>query len=173
MQETFEKGGKTRTRQQNPDRVYTAPDGSELVPPGRALLLLRNVGHLMQNPAILVDLGEGQEEIFEGIMDALVTPLLSLNDLKGKTKLSNSRKGSMYIVKPKMHGPDEVKMANDLFNASEDLLGLERNTLKIGIMDEERRMTVNLKNAIRQAKERVIFINTGFWIVPAMRCTPA
>lgn len=85
----------------------------------------------MQNPAILVDLGEGQEEIFEGIMDALVTPLLSLNDLKGKTKLSNSRKGSMYIVKPKMHGPDEVKMANDLFNASEDLLGLERNTLKI------------------------------------------
>ena len=162
LQETFEKGGKTRTRQQNPDRVYTAPDGSELVLPGRALLLLRNVGHLMQNPAILVDLGEGQEEIFEGIMDALVTPLLSLNDLKGKTKLSNSRKGSMYIVKPKMHGPDEVKMANDLFNASEDLLGLERNTLKIGIMDEERRMTVNLKNAIRQAKERVIFINTGF-----------
>ena len=162
LQETFEKGGKTRTRQQNPDRVYTAPDGSELVLPGRALLLLRNVGHLMQNPAILVDLGEGPEEIFEGIMDALVTPLLSLNDLKGKTKLSNSRKGSMYIVKPKMHGPDEVKMANDLFNASEDLLGLERNTLKIGIMDEERRMTVNLKNAIRQAKERVIFINTGF-----------
>ncbi len=162
LKETFEKGGKTRTRQQNPDRVYTAPDGSELVLPGRALLLLRNVGHLMQNPAILVDLGEGQEEIFEGIMDALVTPLLSLNDLKGKTKLSNSRKGSMYIVKPKMHGPDEVKMANDLFNASEDLLGLERNTLKIGIMDEERRMTVNLKNAIRQAKERVIFINTGF-----------
>ncbi len=162
LQETFEKGGKTRTRQQNPDRVYTAPDGSELVLPGRALLLLRNVGHLMQNPAILVDLGEGQEEIFEGIMDALVTPLLSLNDLKGKNKLSNSRKGSMYIVKPKMHGPDEVKMANDLFNASEDLLGLDRNTLKIGIMDEERRMTVNLKNAIRQAKERVIFINTGF-----------
>ncbi|MGP4788645.1 malate synthase G [Psychrobacter sp. 1Y11] len=162
LKETFEKGGKTRTRQQNPDRVYTAPDGSELVLPGRALLLLRNVGHLMQNPAILVDLGNGQEEIFEGIMDALVTPLLSLNDLKGKTELSNSRKGSMYIVKPKMHGPDEVKMANDLFNASEDLLGLERNTLKIGIMDEERRMTVNLKNAIGQAKERVIFINTGF-----------
>ncbi|MES1964155.1 malate synthase G [Psychrobacter sp. AH5] len=162
LQETFEKGGKTRTRKQNPDRVYTAPDGSELVLPGRSLLLLRNVGHLMQNPAILVDLGEGQEEIFEGIMDALVTPLLSLNDLKGKNELSNSRKGSMYIVKPKMHGPDEVKMANDLFNASEDLLGLERNTIKIGIMDEERRMTVNLKEAIRKAKERVIFINTGF-----------
>ena len=95
-------------------------------------------------------------------MDGLITPLLSLNDLKGNNQLSNSRKGSMYIVKPKMHGPEEVKMANDLFNASEDLLGLERNTLKIGIMDEERRMTVNLKEAIRQAKERVIFINTGF-----------
>ena len=162
LQETFEKGGKTRTRKQNPDRTYTAPDGSELILPGRSLLLIRNVGHLMQNPAILVDLGNGSEEIFEGMMDALVTPLLSLNDLKGKSALSNSRKGSMYIVKPKMHGPDEVKMANDLFNASEDLLGLERNTIKIGIMDEERRMTVNLKEAIRQAKDRVIFINTGF-----------
>lgn len=162
LQETFEKGGKTYTRQQNPDREYTTPDGGKLVLKGRSLLLIRNVGHLMQNPAILVDLGNGQEEIFEGLMDGLITPLLSLNDLKGKTKLANSRKGSMYIVKPKMHGPDEVKMANDLFNASEDLLGLERNSLKIGIMDEERRMTVNLKEAIRQAKERVIFINTGF-----------
>ncbi len=162
LQESFEKGGKTQTRKQNPDRVYTAPDGSELVLPGRALLLMRNVGHLMQNPAILVDLGEGEEQIFEGIMDALVTPLLTLNDIKGKNELSNSRTGSMYIVKPKMHGPDEVKFANDLFNAAEDLLGLERNTLKIGIMDEERRMTVNLKEAIRQAKDRVIFINTGF-----------
>ncbi|WP_367110963.1 malate synthase G [uncultured Psychrobacter sp.] len=162
LQETFEKGGKTRTRKQNPDREYTTPEGGKLILPGRSLLLMRNVGHLMQNPAILVDVGEGQEEIFEGIMDALITPLLSLNDLKGKSELSNSRKGSMYIVKPKMHGPDEVKFANDLFNASEDLLGLERNTLKIGIMDEERRMTVNLKEAIRQAKERVIFINTGF-----------
>lgn len=162
LQETFEKGGKTRTRKQNPDREYNTPDGGKLILPGRSLLLIRNVGHLMQNPAILVDLGDGQEQIFEGLMDGLITPLLSLNDIKGKNELSNSRQGSMYIVKPKMHGPEEVKMANDLFNASEDLLGLERNTLKIGIMDEERRMTVNLKEAIRQAKERVIFINTGF-----------
>lgn len=162
LQETFEKGGKTRTRQQNPDRDYTTPNGGKLVLSGRSLLLIRNVGHLMQNPAILVDLGEGPEEIFEGIMDGLITPLLTLNDIKGKSALSNSRQGSMYIVKPKMHGPDEVAFANDLFNASEDLLGLERNTLKIGIMDEERRTTVNLKEAIRQAKERVIFINTGF-----------
>lgn len=162
LQETFEKGGKTRTRKQNPDREYNTPDGGKLILPGRSLLLIRNVGHLMQNPAILVDLGNGQEQIFEGLMDGLITPLLSLNDIKGKNELSNSRQGSMYIVKPKMHGPEEVKMANDLFNASEDLLGLERNTLKIGIMDEERRMTVNLKEAIRQAKERVIFINTGF-----------
>ncbi|WP_201556005.1 malate synthase G [Psychrobacter sp. 72-O-c] len=162
LQETFEKGGKTRTRKQNPDREYTTPDGGTLTLPGRALLLIRNVGHLMQNPAILVDIGDGQEEIFEGIMDSLITPLLTLNDIKGKNELSNSRKGSMYIVKPKMHGPDEVKFANDLFAASEDVLSLPRNTLKIGIMDEERRMTVNLKEAIRQAKERVIFINTGF-----------
>lgn len=162
LQESFEKGGKTLTRKQNPDREYTTPDGGTLILPGRALLLIRNVGHLMQNPAILVDIGDGQEEIFEGIMDSLITPLLTLNDIKGKNELSNSRKGSMYIVKPKMHGPDEVKFADDLFAASEDVLGLPRNTLKIGIMDEERRMTVNLKEAIRQAKERVIFINTGF-----------
>jgi len=162
LQETFEKGGKTRTRKQNPDREYTTPDGGTLTLPGRALLLIRNVGHLMQNPAILVDMGDGQEEIFEGIMDSLITPLLALNDIKGKSELSNSRTGSMYIVKPKMHGPDEVKFADDLFAASEDVLSLPRNTLKIGIMDEERRMTVNLKEAIRQAKERVIFINTGF-----------
>ena len=162
LQETFEKGGKTRTRKQNPDREYNMPDGGKLILPGRSLLLIRNVGHLMQNPAILVDLGDGQEQIFEGLMDGLITPLLSLNDIKGRNELSNSRQGSMYIVKPKMHGPEEVKMANDLFDAAEDLLGLDRNALKIGIMDEERRMTVNLKEAIRQAKERVIFINTGF-----------
>ncbi|GAF55662.1 LOW QUALITY PROTEIN: malate synthase G [Psychrobacter sp. JCM 18901] len=161
LQETFEKGGKTRTRKQNPDREYNTPDGGKLILPGRSLLLIRNVGHLMQNPAILVDLGDGQEQIFEGLMDAS-RHYYHLMILKAKTSLSNSRQGSMYIVKPKMHGPEEVKMANDLFNASEDLLGLERNTLKIGIMDEERRMTVNLKEAIRQAKERVIFINTGF-----------
>jgi len=162
LSETFMKGGKERTRKLNPDREYTTPDGGKLVLPGRSLLLIRNVGHLMQNPAVLVDLGEGQEEIFEGIMDALITSLLTLNDIKGNNELSNSRKGSMYIVKPKMHGPEEVKFAVDLFSAAEDLLNIPRNTLKIGIMDEERRMTVNLKEAIRQAKERVIFINTGF-----------
>ncbi len=162
LEESFEKNGKMRTRKQNPDREYTTPDGGQLILSGRALLLIRNVGHLMQNPAILVDLGEGFEEIFEGIMDTLITPLMSLNDINGKTKFPNSRTGSMYIVKPKMHGPDEVKFANDLFAASEDVLGLPRYTLKMGIMDEERRMTVNLKEAIRQAKERVIFINTGF-----------
>lgn len=162
LAETFIKGGKEQTRTLNPDRVYTTAEGGELVLPGRALLLVRNVGHLMTNPAILVDLGNGQEEIFEGIMDGLVTPLLTINNIKGTSALSNTRKGSMYIVKPKMHGPEEVKFANDLFAASEDALGLPRNTLKMGIMDEERRTTVNLKECIRQAKERVIFINTGF-----------
>ncbi len=160
--ETFEKNGKTMTRRQNPDREYTTPEGEKLILSGRALLLIRNVGHLMQNPAILVDLGDGFEEIFEGIMDGLITPLLSLNDIKGKNKLANSRKGSMYIVKPKMHSPDEVRFADDLFAAAEDLLALPRFTIKIGVMDEERRMTVNLKEAIRQVRSRIIFINTGF-----------
>lgn len=162
LAETFEKNGKMQTRKQNPDREYITPEGGKLTLPGRALLQIRNVGHLMQNPSILVDLGNGQEEIFEGIMDALMTPLMALNDIKGKTERPNSRTASMYIVKPKMHSPDEVKFANDLFNASEDVLGLPRYTIKMGIMDEERRMTVNLKEAIRQARERVIFINTGF-----------
>lgn len=164
LSETFQKGSKTLTRELNPDREYTTPDGGKLLLPGRALLLIRNVGHLMQNPAILVDLedGTGQQQIFEGMMDALVTPLLTLNDINGKSKLANSREGSMYIVKPKMHGPEEVKFANDLFAAVEDALSIPRNTLKIGIMDEERRTTVNLKECIRQARERVIFINTGF-----------
>lgn len=162
LTETFMKGGKELTRKLNPDREYTKPDGGKLILPGRSLLLIRNVGHLMQNPAILVDLGDGPEEIFEGIMDGLITALLSMNDIKGNNKLSNSREGSMYIVKPKMHGPEEVKFADDLFAAIEDVLSLPRNTLKMGIMDEERRTTVNLKEAIRQAKERVIFINTGF-----------
>lgn len=162
LTETFYKGGKELTRKLNPDREYTTPEGGKLVLPGRAVLLIRNVGHLMQNPAIMVDLGQGQEEIFEGIMDALITPLLTINDIKGNSERSNSREGSMYIVKPKMHGPEEVKFANDLFAAVEDALDLPRNTLKMGVMDEERRTTVNLKECIRQAKERVIFINTGF-----------
>ena len=158
LEESIQKNGKTVTRTLNADRTFKNVEGGETKVHGRSLMLLRNVGHLMTNPAILVD----GAEIFEGIMDALITPLLSFADIKGENTIKNSRQGSMYIVKPKMHGPEEVKMANDLFNASEDLLGLERNTLKIGIMDEERRMTVNLKEAIRQAKERVIFINTGF-----------
>lgn len=160
--ERFEKNGKTITRRQNPDREYTTPTGEKLVLPGRALLLIRNVGHLMQNPAILVDLGDGYEEIFEGIMDGLITPLLSLNDIQGKNELANSRQGSMYIVKPKMHSPEEVRFADDLFAAAEDILNLPRYTIKIGVMDEERRMTVNLKEAIRQVRDRIIFINTGF-----------
>ena len=162
LSETFNKGGKVQTRRMHPDRDYIAPNGQPFSLSGRSLLLIRNVGHLMRNPAILVKTDAGQEAIFEGLMDALITPLLSLPDIRGNNPLPNSRTGSMYIVKPKMHGPDEVKFTNDVFNAVEDLLDLPRYSIKMGVMDEERRTTVNLKACIYEARHRIIFINTGF-----------
>ena len=158
LQESLEKNGKTITRQLNADRYYQDLAGNTQILKGRSLMLLRNVGYLMTNPAILLD----GEEIFEGIMDVLITPLLSLTDLRGGNLLTNSSTGSMYIVKPKMHGPEEVAFSVALFSRVEQALNLAPTTLKIGIMDEERRTSVNLKNCIAEAKDRVIFINTGF-----------
>ncbi|MEP5761817.1 MAG: malate synthase G, partial [Litoreibacter sp.] len=157
LEASFEKGGNTVTRRLHDDLTYTAPDGSELVIKGRALLWIRNVGHLMTNPAILDRDGN---EAYEGLMDGLITSLIAMHDLKRES--GNSVHGSIYIVKPKMHGPEEVAFTNSLFERIEDILGLPRDTIKVGIMDEERRTSVNLKECIRAAKTRVAFINTGF-----------
>ncbi|TRD22889.1 malate synthase G [Palleronia caenipelagi] len=159
LEETFTKGGREMTRRLHGDRCYTAPDGSELVLKGRALLLVRNVGHLMTNPAILDRDGN---EVFEGLMDAVITTLIAMHDLNKANGPRNSVTGSVYVVKPKMHGPEEVAFANEVFSAVEDALGLPAYTVKLGIMDEERRTSANLKECIRAAKHRVCFINTGF-----------
>ena len=159
LEDSFEKDGALMTRRLNADRDYVAPDGTPFVLAGRSLLLVRNVGHLMTNPAVLLpDGGEAPE----GILDGIITSMIALHDLHNAGPVRNSRSGSVYIVKPKMHGPEEATFANDLFDAVEDMLGLGRHTLKIGVMDEERRTSANLAATICAVKDRIMFINTGF-----------